>query len=69
MQYEKSDVTPKRLMDAEEVAKETGFAKSTALKLIQKLNNELKKKGFIIVHGRINRKYFYERFCYGETCE
>ena len=33
----------------------------THLKLIRKLNDELKAKGFITIAGRVNRQYFYER--------
>ena len=32
-----------------------------AYKLIRKLNEELKAKGFITIAGRVNRQYFYER--------
>jgi hypothetical protein len=36
-----------------------------AYKLIRKLNKELKQKGCIIIAGRIDRSYFFEKF-YGE---
>jgi hypothetical protein len=40
-----------------------GIAKPTAYKIVQQLNKELKEKGYIVVAGRISRKYFEER-CY-----
>ena len=45
----------------DEVASELGVSKPYAYKLIRKLNEELKAKGFITIAGRVNRQYFYER--------
>ena len=50
-----------RFMRAEDVANELGVSVSFAYKVIRTLNDELKKKGFVTVSGRVNRKYFYER--------
>ena len=50
---------------AEEVASELGISKSYAYKIVQRLNNELKEKGFITISGRLNKQYFMERVCYG----
>ena len=54
-------------MRVEDVAKELGISKSYAYKIVQKLNADLRAKGFLTISGRINRKYFLEKFCYGET--
>ncbi len=54
-------------MSVDEVAAELGISKSHAYKIVQQLNKELKAKGFIIVAGRVNRKYFQEKACYGAT--
>ena len=54
-------------MRVDEVAQELGVSKSYAYKIVQKLNAELKEKGFIIISGRINKQYFMERTCYGAT--
>ncbi len=54
-------------MRVEEVAKELGISKSYAYKIVQKLNADLREKGFLTISGRINRKYFLEKFCYGGT--
>ena len=46
---------------AEEVAQELSVPKPYAYKLIKRLNDELKEKGFITISGRVNRQYFNER--------
>lgn len=46
---------------AEEVAQELNVSKPYAYKLIKRLNDELKEKGFITISGRVNRQYFNER--------
>ena len=51
-------------MRVEEVAQELGISKSYSYKIVQKLNKELKTKGFLTISGRVNRKYFMERTCY-----
>ena len=52
-------------MRVEEVAQELGVSKSYAYKIVQKLNQELKEKGYLTLSGRVNRKYFLEKACYG----
>ena len=51
-------------MRVEEVAVELGVSKSYAYKIVQKLNQELREKGYITISGRVNRQYFLERTCY-----
>lgn len=53
---------------AEEVAQELSVSKPYAYKLIKRLNDELKEKGFITISGRVNRQYFNERL-YGMGSE
>jgi len=50
-----------KFIRVEEVAKELEVSVPYAYKLIKKLNDELKEKGFITVSGRVNREYFYEQ--------
>ena len=52
-------------MKVDEVAQELGISKSYAYKIVQKLNAELKEKGFMTISGRVNKQYFMERTCYG----
>ena len=54
-----------RFMRVDEVAQELGISKSYAYKIVQKLNAELKEKGFMTISGRVNKQYFIERTCYG----
>ena len=41
-------------MKVDEVAQELGISKSYAYKIVQKLNAELKEKGFMTISGRVN---------------
>ena len=51
-------------MRVEEVAQELGVSVSYAYRIIQRLNAEMREKGYLTISGRINRKYFMERFQY-----
>lgn len=53
-------------MRADEVARELGVSRSYAYKLIKQLNEELRKKGYITVAGRVSRRYFDEKLYNGE---
>ncbi len=52
-------------MRVRDVAEELGVSESYAYKIIRQLNKELEKKGIITISGRVSRKYFTERLCYG----
>ena len=60
-------MTERNFMRVEELAEELGVSKSYAYKIVQKLNAELKEKGFMTISGRVNKQYFMERTCYGAT--
>lgn len=49
-------------MRVEKVAEELGVSIPYAYKLIRSMNEELKKTGCITIAGRIDRKFFYEKF-------
>ena len=49
-------------MRVDEVAEELGVSVPYAYKLIRSMNAELKKKGCITISGRIDRKFFHEKF-------
>ena len=59
----------KRFMNARDVAEYLDVSESTAYKIIQKLNKELKEKGFITIAGKVARVYFLERVYAGEKEE
>lgn len=54
---------PSLYVNVNEVMERLEMKEPTAYKLIQKLNKELKNKGYITVSGKVPRKYFNER-CY-----
>jgi hypothetical protein len=54
-------------MRVDDVARELGVSKSYAYKVIKNLNATLKDKGYMTVAGRVSKKYFLERVCYGES--
>lgn len=47
---------------AEEIAAELGVSKPYAYKLVREMNEELKRKGFMTIAGRVSRQYFEEKF-------
>ena len=53
------------LCKVDEVAQELGVSRSYAHKIVQKLNAELAEKGYMVISGRVNKRYFAERTCYG----
>lgn len=57
-------MTNNTFMRVDEVAEILGVSKSYAYKIVKKLNNELKEKGFLTISGRVNKKYFMERVYY-----
>ena len=46
---------------AAEVASVLNVSRATAYRLIAGLNEELKAKSFIVIPGKVSRKYFEER--------
>ncbi len=51
----------KNFLNAEDVSTFMGISVPMAYKIIRKLNDELKKDGYITVAGRISRKYFEQK--------
>ncbi len=49
---------------AKDVQEMTGVSRGKAYKIIRMLNEELEQKGFIVIAGKIPKKFFNER-CYG----
>ncbi len=52
----------KRFLSAKDIAQIMGRSTSYAHKYICLLNEELEKKGYLTVKGRVVSTYFYERF-------
>lgn len=55
-------------MRVDEVAEELGVSVPYAYRLIRSMNAELKKTGCITIAGRVDRKFFHEKF-YGTRME
>lgn len=47
---------------AQEVADMLGISRAQSYRVIKMLNEELKKKGFLVFAGKIPKKYFAERY-------
>lgn len=56
-------VNTKRFYNAMDVAERMQISTSMAYKIIRRLNDELKKKGYIVVSGKVSRSYFERRLC------
>ena len=55
---------------AQEVAEMLGVSRAQAYRIIKMLNDELKKKGnYIVISGKVSKKYFSERYYGGVTME
>ena len=46
----------------DDMVSELQISKPYAYKLMREMNEELKKKGFMIISGRVSRQYFEEKF-------
>ena len=46
---------------AEDVMEMLGIGKSKAYEIIKKLNEELEAKGYIVVRGKVSKRYFDEK--------
>ena len=55
-----------KFITAAEVAEELNVSMSCAYKIVQNLNEELRKMGFFTVSGKVNRKFFEKKFMYEE---
>lgn len=47
---------------ADELSRDLRISKPMAYKLIKEMNEELSKKGFLVIRGRVSRTYYNERF-------
>ena len=56
------------MMNVDDVSEKLGESKGHAYKIIRELNDELAKKGFIVIAGKIPKAYWNTKF-YGESTE
>ncbi|MCM1488907.1 MAG: LysR family transcriptional regulator [Firmicutes bacterium] len=55
-----------KFIGATEAAEIMSVSRSTAYRIIKRLNDELDRKGYITIAGKVSRKYFLERLYGGE---
>lgn len=55
----------KKFLRVDDVAQELSISRSYAYKIVKKLNAELAEQGYLTISGRVSRKYFEEKLCYG----
>lgn len=58
----------KLFITVKEVSQVLQVSDQQSYKIIRSMNEELKEKGYLIVRGRVDRKYFFEHF-YGTNTE
>ena len=51
----------KQLYNVQDVMKITGMSQSYAYKIIRVLNKELSERGYLVIPGKVNARYFSER--------
>lgn len=59
----------KQFVTAQEVAEIMGVSEGKAYAMIRELNGLLKKQGYLVVAGKVNRKFFEEKCCYGVSID
>ena len=52
----------KLYITAVEMAEILGISQGHAYKLIRQMNDELSKKGFLVISGKVSRSYFEQRW-------
>lgn len=54
----------KIFMTAKEVEQFLEVSRTTAYQIINEMNQELVDLGYRVQRGKINRQYFFEKYCY-----
>ncbi|MPN15148.1 hypothetical protein SDC9_162477 [bioreactor metagenome] len=52
----------KTMMNVKEVQEKLEISESKAYEVIRNLNAELEAKGYLVITGKCNRRYFNEKF-------
>lgn len=50
-----------KFLEVGDVMQILGISRSAAYKLMRQINSELEKNGYIVIRGKVSRKYFEER--------
>lgn len=59
----------KVFMNAKEVQEFLEVSRTTAYQLINEMNQELVNLGYQVQRGKVNRRYFMEKYCYGRDAK
>ena len=62
-------MTDKMFMEVQDVTEMLNISEGKAYEIIRMLNAELKEKGYIVVRGKVNTKYFFKKLIYNEEQE
>lgn len=52
----------RKMLNAKEVAELLGISNSYAYKIIEQLNRELEKSGYLTIHGKVDSLYLNRRY-------
>lgn len=52
-------------MNAKEVQEFLDVSRTTAYQIINDMNRDLIELGYRVQRGKVNRRYFMEKYCYG----
>lgn len=55
----------KVFMNAKEVQEFLEVSRATVYQMINEMNGELVNHGYRVQRGKVNRRYFMEKYCYG----
>jgi DNA-binding IscR family transcriptional regulator len=58
--------TTRKMLSAKEVAELLDISNSYAYKVIDQLNRELEKAGYLTIHGKVDSLYLVKRYFPGE---
>lgn len=56
------DITGRKMLNAKQVAELLDISVSYAYKVIDQLNKELSKAGYLTISGKVDSLYLYKRF-------
>ena len=59
----------KVFMNAKEVQEFLEVSRTNAYQLINEMNQELINLGYRVQRGKVNRRYFMEKYCYGRDAK
>ena len=52
-------------MNAKEIQEFLDVSRTTAYQIINDMNQDLIELGYRVQRGKVNRRYFMEKYCYG----